>query len=266
MDNSDLLEGDVADATARLKEEDGPELQVHGSSNLIQTLLQHNLIDEFRVWIFPVVLGSGKRLFAEGTLPAGLALVDSRTSTTASSSLRSRLQERRGTRRSLWKSRPRPNSTKRPPVAQATGEPRRLLLDQRLDLIALVDDDVSIRLLDHLLDFLALVTRHHGKAVALAADVLILAERHQDMATTRRVPSALAPEFKLVLRRRPGRCALIDRGDLLVDGAQQAFVPSLPLQPFVHRRRTIYGRHISGDAASAMRPRASSRYPLQIGA
>ena len=81
-ENSELLEGDVAYATARLKEEDGPELQVHGSSNLIQTLLQHNLIDEFRVWIFPVVLGSGKRLFAEGTLPAGLALVDSRTSTT----------------------------------------------------------------------------------------------------------------------------------------------------------------------------------------
>jgi len=81
-ENSELLEGDVADATARLEEEDGPELQVHGSSNLIQTLLQHNLIDEFRVWIFPVVLGSGKRLFAEGTLPAGLALVDSRTSTT----------------------------------------------------------------------------------------------------------------------------------------------------------------------------------------
>ena len=81
-ENSELLEGDVAYATARLKEEDGPELQVHGSSNLIQTLLQHNLIDEFRIWIFPVVLGSGKRLFAEGTLPAGLALVDSRTSTT----------------------------------------------------------------------------------------------------------------------------------------------------------------------------------------
>jgi dihydrofolate reductase len=81
-ENSRLLEGDAADAVARLKEQDGPELQVHGSSNLIQTLLQQALIDEFRVWIFPVVLGSGKRLFGDGTLPAGLELVDSKTSTT----------------------------------------------------------------------------------------------------------------------------------------------------------------------------------------
>ena len=81
-ENSQLLEGDVADAIARLKEGGGPELQVHGSSNLIQTLLQHNLIDEFRVWIFPVVLGRGKRLFSERTVPGGLELVDSNTSTT----------------------------------------------------------------------------------------------------------------------------------------------------------------------------------------
>jgi len=81
-ENSQLLEGDAADAVARLKEDDGPELQVHGSSNLIQTLLRQGLVDEFRVWIFPVVLGSGKRLFGDGTLPAGLELVDSKTSTT----------------------------------------------------------------------------------------------------------------------------------------------------------------------------------------
>ena len=81
-ENSELLEGDVAEETARLKEQDGPELQVHGSSNLIQTLLRHKLIDEFRVWFFPVVLGTGKRLFGDGTLPAGLELVDSKTSTT----------------------------------------------------------------------------------------------------------------------------------------------------------------------------------------
>jgi dihydrofolate reductase len=80
-ENSQLLEGEVADAIARLKEQDGPELQVHGSANLIQTLLRHNLIDEFRVWIFPVVLGSGKRLFGDGTVPAGLELADSKTST-----------------------------------------------------------------------------------------------------------------------------------------------------------------------------------------
>jgi dihydrofolate reductase len=78
--NSTLLEGDAADAVARLKEEDGPEVQVHGSSDLIQTLLAEQLVDEFRVWIFPVVLGSGKRLFGEGTTPAGLELVGSKTS------------------------------------------------------------------------------------------------------------------------------------------------------------------------------------------
>ncbi len=67
---------------ARLKEEDGPELQVHGSSDLIQTLLRHSLIDEFRVWIFPVVLGTGKRLFGEGAPSVALKLVDSQVSST----------------------------------------------------------------------------------------------------------------------------------------------------------------------------------------
>jgi dihydrofolate reductase len=81
-ENSRLLEGDVGEAVARLKQEDGPELQVHGSSNLIQTLLQHGLIDEFRVWIFPVVLGTGKRLFGEGAPPSTMRLVDSQVSRT----------------------------------------------------------------------------------------------------------------------------------------------------------------------------------------
>jgi dihydrofolate reductase len=80
--NSALIRDDVVGQLRRLKEEDGPEIQVHGSANLIQALLQHDLIDEFRLWIFPVVLGKGKRVFAEGTTPAGLRLVDSRTSTT----------------------------------------------------------------------------------------------------------------------------------------------------------------------------------------
>jgi len=80
--NSILLEGDVAEAVARLKEEDGPEIQVHGSGNLIQTLLEHDLVDEYRLWIFPVVLGAGKRLFADGAIPSGLKLVDSKSSTT----------------------------------------------------------------------------------------------------------------------------------------------------------------------------------------
>jgi dihydrofolate reductase len=80
--NSNLLEGDVAEAVARLKDEDGPEIQVHGSSNLIQTLLEHDLVDEYRLWIFPLVLGTGKRFFGVGAIPAGLELVDSKTSTT----------------------------------------------------------------------------------------------------------------------------------------------------------------------------------------
>jgi dihydrofolate reductase len=80
--NSVLIEGDAADGLAALKQEDGPELQVHGSANLIQTLLRHNLVDEFRLWVFPVVIGSGKRLFADGTVPQGLRLADSKVSST----------------------------------------------------------------------------------------------------------------------------------------------------------------------------------------
>ncbi len=80
--NSVLIEGDAAEGIAALKQTDGPELQVHGSGNLIQTLLRHNLVDEYRLWVFPLVIGSGKRLFAEGTIPSGLKLVDSKVSTT----------------------------------------------------------------------------------------------------------------------------------------------------------------------------------------
>ena len=76
------IEGDVAEGIAELKQGDGPELQVHGSGNLIQTLMANDLIDEYRLWVFPVVIGSGKRLFAEGTIPAALRLVDSTVSTT----------------------------------------------------------------------------------------------------------------------------------------------------------------------------------------
>ncbi|CAN5666553.1 dihydrofolate reductase family protein [soil metagenome] len=80
--NSVLIQGDAAEGIAALKKEDGPELQVHGSGNLIQTLLRHNLVDEYRLWVFPLVIGSGKRLFSEGTIPSGLKLVDSKVSTT----------------------------------------------------------------------------------------------------------------------------------------------------------------------------------------
>jgi dihydrofolate reductase len=80
--NSVLIEGDVAAYVAELKRGDGPEIQVHGSPGLIQTLLEHDLIDEFRVWIFPVVVGSGKRLFGPGAIPAALELADSQTTAT----------------------------------------------------------------------------------------------------------------------------------------------------------------------------------------
>lgn len=77
-----LIEGDVAEGIAALKKGDGTELLVHGSGNLIQTLLRHNLVDEFRLWVFPLVIGSGKRLFSDGAIPAALKLVDSTVSTT----------------------------------------------------------------------------------------------------------------------------------------------------------------------------------------
>ena len=76
-ENSKLIEGEVADGVGALKQQDGPELQVHGSANLIQTLLEHELIDEFRLQIFPLVLGKGRRLFDGGTVPAGLELTSS---------------------------------------------------------------------------------------------------------------------------------------------------------------------------------------------
>ncbi|MDQ4070010.1 MAG: dihydrofolate reductase family protein [Actinomycetota bacterium] len=80
--NSVLLQGDAAEAVAALKAEDGPDIVTQGSSNLIQALLRHDLVDEFRLWTFPVVVGQGKRLFGDGTMPGGLRVVGSETSTT----------------------------------------------------------------------------------------------------------------------------------------------------------------------------------------
>ena len=74
--NSHLLEGDIADAVARLKAQDGGEIQVHGSGQLLQTLLEHDLVDTLRIWFFPVALGTGKRLFGAGTIPRSFRLVD----------------------------------------------------------------------------------------------------------------------------------------------------------------------------------------------
>jgi dihydrofolate reductase len=80
--NSTLLQGDIAEEVGKLKDQPGTEIQVTGSGQLIQTLMKHDLVDEYRLWIFPVLLGSGKRLFADGTIPAGLKLVDTKISTT----------------------------------------------------------------------------------------------------------------------------------------------------------------------------------------
>ena len=77
--NSVLIDGDVVAKLKELKQQDGPELQVHGSGNMIQTLLQHDLVDELWLKIFPVVLGKGKRLFADGAVPAALELTESQT-------------------------------------------------------------------------------------------------------------------------------------------------------------------------------------------
>ncbi len=78
--NTTVLKNNVVNEIKKLKEQDGPEIQVHGSGNLIQTLLKHDLVDEFRLKIYPVTLGKGKRLFAEGTIPAGFQLVESNSS------------------------------------------------------------------------------------------------------------------------------------------------------------------------------------------
>ncbi|MBZ0282530.1 MAG: dihydrofolate reductase family protein [Anaerolineae bacterium] len=75
-----FLKGNVADEIKKLKQQDGSDLQVHGSGNLIQTLLKHDLVDEFWLKIFPVTLGTGKRLFAEGTIPAGFKVSESKLS------------------------------------------------------------------------------------------------------------------------------------------------------------------------------------------
>jgi dihydrofolate reductase len=78
--NSELIKGDVAREVARLKKQDGPEIQVHGSGGLIQTLLENDLVDEFWLKIFPITIGRGKRLFGDGTKPAGFRLLESNVS------------------------------------------------------------------------------------------------------------------------------------------------------------------------------------------
>jgi dihydrofolate reductase len=76
--NSTLLKGDIADEVSQLKGRYN-EIHTSGSGNLIQSLMRHNLVDQYNVWLYPVLLGSGKRLFADGTTPTALRLVESRT-------------------------------------------------------------------------------------------------------------------------------------------------------------------------------------------
>jgi dihydrofolate reductase len=79
-EKSVFLSGDAVEQIRKLKEGEGPDLQVHGSADLIQTLLEHDLVDEFWLKIFPVTLGMGKRLFDKGTIAAAYSVADSKTS------------------------------------------------------------------------------------------------------------------------------------------------------------------------------------------
>jgi dihydrofolate reductase len=76
-----FLSGDVAGKVRQLKQQDGPNLHVYGSANLVQTLMKHDLVDEFWLKIFPITLGRGKRLFDDGTIPAAFKLTESQVST-----------------------------------------------------------------------------------------------------------------------------------------------------------------------------------------
>ena len=77
--NATLIKGDVAKAIGDLKREAGKDIEMYGSSSLLQTLIEHDLVDEYRIWVHPLLLGSGKRLFPEQGVSAKLRLVDSKT-------------------------------------------------------------------------------------------------------------------------------------------------------------------------------------------
>lgn len=80
--NSVRIDGDVAAEIKKIKNEEGPEIQMHGSSELAQTLLKHDLVDELWLKVYPVTLGSGKRLFGEGAIPRAFKLTHSQVSST----------------------------------------------------------------------------------------------------------------------------------------------------------------------------------------
>jgi dihydrofolate reductase len=72
-----FLNGDIAEKVAKIKQQPGPDLHVWGSGNLIQTLIRHDLVDVFWLMIYPITLGGGKRLFADGTIPAAFKVTES---------------------------------------------------------------------------------------------------------------------------------------------------------------------------------------------
>src|SRR6202043_2978949 len=72
-----FLGGDIAEKVIKIKQQQGPDLHVYGSGNLVQTLIKHDLVDAFWLKIFPLTLGGGKRLFADGTIPAAFKVMDS---------------------------------------------------------------------------------------------------------------------------------------------------------------------------------------------
>ena len=76
-DNTAGDAGDIAEKIAKIKQQEGPDLHVYGSANLVQTLLKHDLVDAFRLKIYPITLGPGKRLFADGTIPAAFSVTKS---------------------------------------------------------------------------------------------------------------------------------------------------------------------------------------------
>ncbi len=75
-----FLSGDIAEKVSKLKQQPGPNLHVYGSANLLQTLMKHDLVDAFWLKIFPLTLGSGKRLFTDGTIPAAFKVTESQVS------------------------------------------------------------------------------------------------------------------------------------------------------------------------------------------
>jgi dihydrofolate reductase len=80
--NTTVLSGDIVKEVSQLKDQPGGELQVHGSAMLARSLHEAGLVDEFRLLVFPVYVGKGKRLFSEGAAPSGFTLADSRTTST----------------------------------------------------------------------------------------------------------------------------------------------------------------------------------------